>query len=706
MVGDSNRRDDVRNGGESDSGGRLNRRRFVSLTGLAASAGLTGCSNETDGSDQTTAPDRAGTNVVSVMTHAHPTSLDMGPNMGTPTGRAHFLGFLHSLVLPVHGPSGEYYTSGHTTSVGGRELSVPCAVDDYAVEDGEAVRLSFDDRLTYWNGEPLDGRPYYLADRIGWLETNGAFQEAEFGGDLLDGTEYRRAFRRGPTNAEAAGGRVHPGLPPLPPSYSEPWVERFEDATTRDAVQETYLDYRRGKLRIETFVEEGYGTGRYEVRSADDVTDEGIEVPHNLRTNAEVVYAEPRSDYPGASDRRTLRIVGGAVGADEPQVNSSNGGRPSGSFYDPRDYLSGEEVDFGTGVIAEAKGDFFAADVPDDVEQLATWPNPAGGGLQLTFNWENEHLRRLWVRRAIAAAAPLARMRLNQYGKGTMAPSTWTGMLGTTPETVFEPGFLDSLYDYPLAADYERAATWLRRAGYERVDGLWTSPEGSTLSLTLTVFSPEIAEIETLVAGLESFGVAIEIRQLLGGGLDYEDNIRRGAFDLLLTDVPGGWSPTTYYNDWFAAGEGWTAIPPIAVAGNPLGSCRDDPPLASVPESVTLPEDPGALAVDGVDYADGGATYEFDDAGETVSPCSEVERLRAPDTGEAGFREAARRCARWYNYALPNVVFVQDRVGLWTNRSKVALASDDELSLRMSRGRPTAPQHYHVQAGTLGPTTE
>jgi len=700
-------------GGERGSGeagaddrpaGRVDRRAFISLAGAAATTALSGCSNSSTGGTPTTADDRRTVDgpVLSVMTESIPSSLDMGPNMGSPYGRPHFEGFFQSLVLPTEASSGEPYTSGHTWTVDGSELSVPCAVESFEVTDDGAVRYRFDDRLSYWNGEPLDGRAYYVKDRIEWLETNGAFQEEPFGGELESDLVYRQSWIGGPTNPSAARAHVHPGMPPLPPAYSEPWLERFEDATTKDAVRQTYLDYRQGKLKMETFSEEGYGTGRFEVRSADDVTYETIEVPFGLQMNTEVVYAEPRSEYPGASDRPTLRVVCGAQGTNSRGMgggSGSGGPREAGTFYDPRDFVKAEEVDIGQGVIAESKGDFYRSQVPDDIQQLTTMPNPDGGGLAITFNWDNDHFRRLWVRRAVVAAAPLKRMRFNQYGRGSMAPLSDSGMLGTIADRVLGEEFAESLYTYPLAPDTSLAAEWLRRAGYERVDGVWTGPDGETLSLTLSVFSPDVSEIQTFAAGLEAFGIPVETEQLLSG-FSYRDNVEAGGFDVILSNVPAGRSALTYYGDWVSIGDGWLALPPIAVAGNPLGSCRDDPPMASVPSSVTLPTEPGALAVEGVDYADGDASYEYD-AGETVSVCEAVARLRDPDTDEAEYRDAARRCARWYNYAVPNFVFVGDRIGLWADLNEFAVgAAEAEQSLEMSRGRPTVPLHYHVQAGT------
>jgi hypothetical protein len=688
-------------GGGSDdratASGRVDRRAFVSLVGAAAATALAGCSNESDDGDPTTAGGQREMDgpVVSVMTGAQPSALDVGPSMNTPAGRPHFEGFLQSLVLPTHAPTGRSLTSGHTWTVDGATLSVPCAVASRDVTDEGDVRYRFDDRLTYWSGDPLDGRAYYLRDRIGWLETNGAFRAEPFGGELESDTVYRRSPLAGPTNPVAARANAHPGMPPLPPAYSEPWVERFEDATTEDAVRQRYLDYHQGKLSVETFAEEGYGTGRYEVRSADDVTSELIELPHGLRTNTEVVYAEPRSEYPGPTDRPTLRIVCGSR-TSSPGIAT----KPSGSMYDPRDFVDGDEIDFGRGVIAESKGDFFRKQVPDDIEQLTTWPNPAGGGRQLTFNWANDHLRRLWVRRAIVAAAPFERMRSNQYGRGSTVPVSDDGTLGSIAERALGESFVESLYTYPLESNIDLAAEWLRRAGYERVDGLWRGPDGEDLSLTLSVFSSEIADVQTLVAGLESFGIAIETEQLLAGGLSYEDDVEAGGFDLLVSNAPAGRSVLPSYGDWFSVWERGMSMPPIAAAGNPLGSCREDPPLASVPASVTLPSEPGSLAVDGVDYADGDSDYDHD-AGETVALCEAVDRLRDATTDAEGFREAGRRCARWYNYAVPNFVFAQDLAAIWAELSEFALSADEDRSLGMSRAEPTAPVHYHVQAGTL-----
>ncbi|ELZ24168.1 hypothetical protein C475_13002 [Halosimplex carlsbadense 2-9-1] len=706
MAGDPHDRGDIDGGADSGrtGSGTVDRRAFISIAGTAAAAALSGCSNESDG-DSTTAGRQREVDgpVVSVMTGAQPSTLDMGPSMNTPAGRPHFEGFLQSLVLPTHAPTGESLTSGHTWTVDGSTLSVPCAVESFEGTDGGSIRYRFDDRLTYWSGEPLDGRAYYLRDRIGWLETNGAFREESFGSELESDTVYRREPLAGPTNPVAARANAHPGMAPLPPAYSEPWVEQFADATTEEAVRQTYLDYHQGKLSVETFAEEGYGTGRYEVRSADDVTSELVELPHGLRTNTEFVYAEPRSEYPGPTDRPTLRIVCGA-GMGAPAMSGlrggGGGGRPSGSLYDPRDFVNGDEIDFGRGVIAESKADFFRKQVPDDIEQLRTWPNPAGGGRQLTFNWANDHLRRLWVRRAIVAAAPFGRMRSNQYGRGSMAPSSDAGTLGSIAERALGESFVESLYTYPLESDTDLAARWLRRAGYERVDGLWTGPDGEELSLLLSVFSSEIGDVQTLVARLKSFGIAVETEQLLAGGISYEGNVEAGGFDLLVSNAPAGRSVLPYYGDWFSVWESGMSMPPIAVAGNPLGSCREDPPLASVPASVTLPSEPGSLAVDGADYGDGGATYEHD-AGETVALCEAVDRLRDGGTDAEGFREAARRCARWYNYAVPNFVFAQDRTGLWAELSEFSVSADADRSLGMSRGEPAAPVHYHVQAGTL-----
>ena len=691
--------------------GSLGRRRFLSLASTAVAVGAAGCGNDSEGTTTPLTP-RTGDDVVTVMTSGLPRTYDFGPSLDQPSGLAHLEGFFQSLVLPADLPTGEYYTSGHTWTVDGHDVRVPCAVEDFAL-DGTTVELDFDDRLTYWNGDSLDGRAYYLRDRVVWLGNGDAFNAETFDHELVDATTYRGALDGEAANRFDAHRAVHPGMVPMPPSFNEPWVDRFESASTEEALVDQFLDYIGGIVHLEAFVEEGYGSGAYEVESTDDVRREAVDAA-GLTANRVSVYASPREGHPGDPGIDRLRILtnvgtgsivnsrvdGGAAWSPLAAPSSAAaGGGVRGALADKETILDSGTGGFGTGVIGP-HGDIEPANLPGSVEQVAGYPEPLRRGRGLVFDWGNDHLRRLWVRRALVAALPLERALQRPSSQSLQAPTRQTGLLSGADESVFDEAFLQELHEYPLAADTETAARWLREAGYERPDDQWVSPEGEPLGFRILAAGQwDLNVARALSDGLTSFGVAAAVDNV--SHPFYEERVFTREFDIALTTFPGGWSPSRVYGDWYDDQGRWRSASPVTVFGNPLDSCREDGP-ASSPDTVTLPSDAGTLRIEGVDYPEGGSTYRWPDTGGVEhSVCQAAARLREPGIDRESYSEAAEVCARWYNYAVPNFVFAQDAVGLWADTGRLTVPRRDHPATGLSRAGPVAPAHYHVQAGTV-----
>ena len=684
-TADSSHRDGSRQGGI-----RRGRRQFLGLVGSAAAA-TAGCGSDENGTDQRTATLPEGS--VTAWIPVAPNSVDIGRTVTRTPLKAMVGGYFHAPVLPVDGSTGEAFTSGHTWTVpdgeGDREVSVPCVVADFEVESDELVRLSFDDRFSYWNGESLDGRTYWLHDRVRWLGNGGAFDEGTFPGELVSETEYRSFYTGAAPNQFEAAVAAHPGLPPVAPSVLEPWTERFENVTTEEALSEQFAEYVGGKAGIETVADEGYGTGPYRVASAEDVRREARRSGGGLAVNVEAVSARPFSAYPGSTPLGGLEVVG------------PTGGSP---ISNQRSFVGNGTLDVGSGVLAET-GDFDPSSVAEGIEQVTTYPSGNGLRSVLVFNWANEHLRRLWVRRALVAAAPFDGVADNVEGASVTTPAYQTGLPSRVDERVFDEAFLDSLVEYPLEADRETAATWLREAGYERRSDGWAGPGGGRPGFEFLAYRERDETIATsLAAGLESFGVPVEVTSVRN--TEYESRLLAADFDLAVCSLSTRWQPTRCYGDWFETGisndVAWFSTSVLTAAGNPLESCREDETgVASTPATVTLPTDP-ALRIEGVDYPDGGASYLWSGAGEDRSVCEASGRLRESADVET-HRDAARVCARWYNYALPTFQFVQDRVGLWADTDSFDLPGEDHPSLTVARQRPASPHYYHLQAGTIRP---
>lgn len=636
-------------------------RRTALATGGAAM--LAGCGGSGDEGGGIPGFDPEGrTLTVAVPTDEIPKDVNLNPFALTPRGREIREPF-QQLMLPTVAPTGVYLSSGHTWTVDGEAVQVPTAVSSFEV-DTDGVTTTFDDRLTYWNGDSLDARAVSLRDRVEWFAFGSG---EEFPGDLVSATEYRWSmpdaeswadFKRAPS----------PGGVPLPPTFYEPWAEKLESATTTDKRDEITADLSGTQVDLDTYVSEGYGSGAYRIESTDAISREGL-------------GARRRDDHPGdiavpnlvvrtpRSDRATTLVENGSLGV-------------------------------GTGVIADDGGDYQRNAVSEDVEQLSRYPSPVQGGNQLLFNWESDHLRRLWVRRALAAALPGHRVVENIYGKGGRALDQYSGMLSDVASARLGSDFVDSLYQYPVEGDGETASEWMREAGYALDDGQWYDPDGAPLSLTLVVAGAARSDSDSVETAFSEFGVDVqtETRQLQPTN-QFEPAITEGDFDLALGFSPSGLSPVEYYAASADVFGPFPSGPPIYAAGNPLGDCDHGTNWFSPPETVTLPESPGSLRVDGASYEDGGTTYRHD-GGVDVSVCDAIERLSDPETGSAERLEAARQCARWYHYALPTVVFAQTRVGTFGNTAEFAFPAEDD-ALRTARTENWSPMQYHVQAGTV-----
>jgi len=579
--------------------------------------------------------------------------------------------YFDHLVLPIESPLGEFRTSGHAVGTGdGQAVTVPCAVTDYELVGPGEVRLTFDDRLDYWNGESFDGRSYWLHDRVGFFQSGGAFRGDSFEGDLESDVVYRRSVDAGErTNRFDTRSGVHPGRPPFPPSFTEQWVERFTEAATADESTTIAGDLLSTHVSFPELADEGYGTGVYELKSAEDVHQTGL-------------VGRLREDHPGSATVEEIWVepMGAGLEGNSQEMKVNNG-----------------EIDVGRGLIDEHRGQYHPGSLPESIEQLTVYPEPRVPGLQLVFDWSNDHLRRLWVRRGLIAAAAFEAGLANLPDRVRVGPYHDTGMLSSIDERAFDDSFLERLYDYPFAMDRDRAVRWFREAGYTRAGGTWRDSAGDALSLTLLAPLTYEALARTIKNAWEEVGVDADVTLRVTN--EVASNVAVGDFDVVIGQTPAGWHRTAYYNDWFVASNDTVAGSPVAVVGGQLGSREDESGLSSLPDRVTLPERPG-LRVDDVEYADGGARYRFDDVGAEYSVRETVERIHSEGVDEATLTADLRVAARWYNYAVPNFVFAQHQIALWGDVDTYWF-TDDDRALRTAPVRETIPNHYLLQSGAI-----
>lgn len=641
------------------------------MAGLAGCVGLLG--EESD--EEADGPDR-DTGTIRVAVDNTPGDADF--NEWSDSLRNAGVEYLSEIAAPVSAEDRELVTSGRTFDapwIDDRdEVSVPAMLADYRIEPPAEVLETYDDGLTYWDGTPLDAEARYMHDKLTWWAdengANAADPNAEFGGEVVDQWTYRRSVS--PSSEPVLEAQVFDvERVPMHPGFTRPYFERLEDATTESEAAQVVQELREATVTLEDLVENGWGSGLYRIESTDDV--DGDSADAYLRDDHPIEHA--------AVDH--LEIVWAT--ADQQVVAAERGG-----------------LDLGGGVV-EATGDVSRATLPDHVQQIDS--SRSTNGDKLLFNWNDHHLQRLWVRRAIVALVDWHAVGRQGWGEQSSLSTQYdTGLHSAVSEVTFEEDFLGNLYRYPREYDLETAIDWLERAGYEgsREDG-WTSPEGEPLELTITVDEnvPEhLPACRTIRANLESAGIDATV-EVVPEQPDFASATSgtEPTFQLaMLWDSAS--EPWEYY---WAMGDWW--------ASRLLGGSQDN--LYWIPQSgygevdtYGVPLDPEVpREVGSIDAPDrAGRSPDLAD-GETAALPPAIHGMRSPETDEETLQEYYRRCARFYNFYLPQFRFHDIAWGVWGNVRDFEFPPEGHPANRITKGEFSG-HDYLVLAGLPQPSPD
>ncbi|CCQ34012.1 membrane lipoprotein [Halorhabdus tiamatea SARL4B] len=556
---------------------------------------------------------------------------------------------------------------GHTYSMphvdGVEEVSIPAFITDYTAEPPYDMYNTYNQDMYYWDEEtPIDAEARVEHDYVYYGYDGLIFNADEsFKSEAVE--QYRHHFwyedgtrRLTPRNSNAPSGESE--LPdngtnayvmetdtvegiaqteamPEHPGYTTPYAERYADAANTDETTTITDDLNGDRISMPRLANEGWGGGPYKLESGDDVS--GTDALLHLRDN----HPNNHIDVP------KLRIR--FATEDRAQVMRARG-----------------LVDLENGVLPMDTGNVNRNAVPDYTQEIARWLQI--GGDNLIFNFNNKHLGRLWVRRAAVAAIDWNQVGANGWGpEVSEANPHHIGVLESVAEGNFSQDFLDQMYTYPIEADQELAAEWMRKAGYEKQGGSWVGPDGDSPDWDLTFNSGEaawIGGVQTVMANLEDFGLGVTLD---GNAWDtYTSRLEPPDYDY---DIGLQWANfqtiTGAYNDNGA----WWSNPMLSGSPNTspyfeLGDDDEVDGLGRPVENVPLPSEVGSIeAPEGAykvpDSIPGGAeTYDMLDV---------TEGLREPGVSIDQVRERARVPARYFNYYLPNFVFHSYYNGVYGN---------------------------------------
>jgi hypothetical protein len=271
-------------------------------------------------------------------------------------------------------------------------------------------------------------------------------------------------------------------------------------------------------------------------------------------------------------------------------------------------------------------------------------------------------------------------------------------------------GFLDSIIDYGVGSQPDKAAQKLEDAGYSQDGDSWVDPDGESIDLRIVApSSPENANVGTAVSGLlNDFGISNNFSLLEPGTYRDVVNFREGnhEFDMDLTDVHAARGISELVKEWtiayLDAPHGWdvSQIGDCEEASTPPKTMKRDTFEENDEGQLITPKYGIPLTEDGLMGPPMPTEIGRDDLdGETTNPdipsFSWWSSFRHP---EDQLREWNTTCLWWANFHVPRIQFYTRAESLWMDEKNYKLTDSSALDSMGDAGKwwgHTEDKHPH-----------
>ncbi|MFC6825197.1 ABC transporter substrate-binding protein [Halopelagius fulvigenes] len=595
-----------------ESSNRWSRREFVKYGTVAGTAGLAGCFSDSE--TTATAEGGGGGGGSGGGSGSGEDTLDFPagrPATDVQFNRYSLGNYAHTLQDQLFEQVARGYADGSVRPDLLEEMSV----------DGKTLTLKFPKDFKWWNGDDLTAEDYYIGLEIDRLQQP---EESNIESNtLVDDYTIERTFKTAVApnlmKADVAETFVN-----TPRSVYKEYLTKLQDAadqSERDSVTEELLNM---KITTQQLIDDGLGNGLYKVtgfNSSETTLEKFEDHPYADRTNVPKVKIVPET----------------TADVDSLAVNNKLDMNP--------DVLMSES-------------------------QKSTYPKNIQNVYRLnwfrmqkfTFNFKNEHLAKLPVRRAIAHAVDLESMvaAMRQAGTVGKPPETQTALRSTIHDKYLGSSFVDKLIDYPTGKDTEGAAKLMEQAGYTKKNGAWVDPDGKKFTLTVLTQNKNTQVQATKVFNdqLNSFGLQTKISTVSSS--DYYQRLQTYQADIfwIWHVAKALWHPSAYYSNNFYGIE----------VGDPSGGGETGP--TGKPFTTTIPSEVGAKEVQG--------------SGTEIQPATLMNELPSSKSQQA-VKEKTRTLVQWFNYALPDLVFVEEDSGYWGDVESFSMPTEGDKELNTNR---------------------
>jgi ABC-type transport system substrate-binding protein len=504
--------------------------------------------------------------------------------------------------------------------------------------EGCTLHVTLKEDFTWWDGTDVTARDRAIPHSIIPYFCCGGPDEVPWVSEYVSTYEFKeeKIGKLSPTFAEVNM------MAPLPGKADQwaPYIERLEDATTDNEIQNVVQEIRNLHVSIDEAIEEGLGYGLWkpvDYTSSKLVLEKHDGHPYADRTNIE---------------RWEWRVV--------PTTQS---------FIQA---FKRDRFDYGSSHYQNN-----VQQPPENIEEVLSYPSRFG--VKLGLNWRNDHLARRPVRRAINYL-----LDLNDLASIAGNVSPLTQQTAGTPDSFAKEwlgeAFIDELISYGPEAQPEKAAQVMREAGYEKRGGVWTDSEGAKmkgLRFVASSSSDNALVGDTISGILSDFGIKTEFTSLESGS--YQDIVgpRSGSGDFDLAIHPIGANLPHPARIW-----GYRTPKVVDAFAQPLNQspaegCTTNPPEVEYHDDVapvfSIPVNPTPGFPETV-----GRESLGDDV-QHLDPVKHSTQMRF-DIGREQIEDLARTFAWWVNFNAFHVYLHTTNRQIWLDTERLAVSENPRFT--------------------------
>ena len=404
------------------------------------------------------------------------------------------------------------------------------------------------------------------------------------------------------------------------------WLEQLSEDTTASARESTFEDLANWQISTQQFADEGLGNATY--RLTDWNTTE---------LTWELFDQHPYADQ---VPFETVRWHVGTGSAANQQVTN-------------------DVLDIGTGQFEQE----LRQRSPEYLQTIYT--KRSIQVRNLLFNYNNKHIGRRNVRRALISVLDFTRLVDFWDGQGGPVKQRQTGLPQALEDRWLGDELMNRMINYPLQADANQADQFMQQAGYSKQGGTWTGPDGDPLQFNFMIGTYLTQEQlgRAITQTWNQWGADVTL-------LPVSDT----QWDGRVFDPQGEWDVTIWLH-------GFDELHPMNYFdySNPynmrlqtesggvrqwLENGETHSPVNGKPLTPTIPSSPG-LEVG-------------NDGGQQVNIVELVEELRTTQSEERS-REIIQTLSRYFNYDLPMFDMFPQVAGIWGDTQNFQWPDDTDI---------------------------